>query len=137
MKIRTEAICTYFCGVFFVFFYAVPTVKVLSSVHRRWGLFCFYAPWKLNDRLKVIRFCDDTSKTTLRWDSGAGTISDKTARNLQKNIDKRTNVLYNGKLVNDVFALQLNTIWNTYFLLIGVMPTHIIWPKKYSPILGQ
>ena len=38
------------------------------------------APWQLNDRPKVIRLCDDMSKATLRWDSGAGTISGETAK---------------------------------------------------------
>ena len=131
MKIRTEAICTYFSGVFCLSC-VIPTVKVLFSVHRRWGPFCFYTPWQLNDRLKVIRLCDDRSEATLRWDSGAGTISGETARNLQKIIDKRTNVPYNSKLVNNVFTLQLKHI----LLLIGFMPTHISCRKKYSPILG-
>ena len=37
------------------------------------------APWQLNDRPKVIWLCDDMSEATLRWDSGAGTISGETA----------------------------------------------------------
>ena len=37
-------------------------------------------PWQLNDRPKVIRLCDDMSEATLRWDSGAGTISGETAK---------------------------------------------------------
>ena len=48
------------------------------------------------------------SEATLRRDSGAGTISGETARNLQKIIDKRTDVLYDSNLVNNVFTLQLN-----------------------------
>ena len=137
MKIRTEVICTYFIRCFFVSFSWYRLLKSFPLFIGGEGFFCFYAPWKFNDRLKVIRLCDDTSKATLRWDSGAGTISYETARNLQKIIDKRTNVLYNSKLVKNVFTLQLNTSRNTYFLLIGFMPTHIIWPKKYGPILGQ
>ena len=38
------------------------------------------APWQLNDRPKVIWLCDDMSEATLRWNSGAGTISGKTAK---------------------------------------------------------
>ena len=37
-------------------------------------------PWQLNDRPKVIRLCDDMSEATLRWNSGAGTISGETAK---------------------------------------------------------
>ena len=47
-----------------------------------WGMFFSRAPWQLNDRPKVIRLCDDMSEATLRWDSGAGTISGETAKEL-------------------------------------------------------
>ena len=172
MKIRTEAICTYFCGVFlfvlrdtddkspFLCSSEVRTFFVFMHLENLMTVWKWYDFAKTVGSPKSIYFlgrggatkwksfsclhgndwygvCDDESEATLRWDSGAGTISGETARNLQKIIDKRTNVLYNIKLVNNVFALQLNTNWNTYFLLIGVIPTHIIWPNKYSPMLGQ
>ena len=47
-----------------------------------WGMFFSRAPWQLNDRPKVIlrQDLERASVKTLRWDSGAGTISGETAK---------------------------------------------------------
>ena len=57
----------------FAFIFAFLNPYPLRDVFSR-------ALWQLNDRPKVIWLCDDMSEATLRWDSGAGTISGETAK---------------------------------------------------------
>ena len=61
-------------------------------------------PWQLNDRPKVIWLCDDMSEATLRWDSGAGTISSETAKACIKDTTATLKVFW---YIRNIFRLLI------------------------------